>query len=442
MARTRLAAAALLSLVGAVLALILLSKHYGVPLFGEAILAACGAGGGCDIVSQSRYASFLGLPLAAWGVFYYASVFALLTPLVLDPAEGEDAAPSLAFFLAGLAVAIDLALLGLQLFAIKAFCEFCIATYFVNAFTLFALWPFRQPARAVSFLTAANFRRGLAAWMVASLGMAGAAVAADSALQGRKAAAGESILGIPATLKAPEKAAPGSVEEQLAEARAEAKKWKETLDDERKLQIYLNQKARDDFNQAPPQTIDLTHAPEHGAPNGPIKVASYSDFMCPFCRDLASAMRNYLPTAGNQVTAFYKHYPLDNACNPHVGQAVHPGSCELSLAGICAQESGRFWEYHDRVFAERWDKATRADALRIGAAAGLQAQALGACMDAAATRGRLSRDIEEGARVGVESTPTLFVNGRKLSSSGVFLLAVEEERKRLSLPQPSVRPNP
>lgn len=51
MARTRIAAALLLSLAGGVLSLILLSKHYGVPLLGEAVLAACGADSGCDVVS-------------------------------------------------------------------------------------------------------------------------------------------------------------------------------------------------------------------------------------------------------------------------------------------------------------------------------------------------------------------------------------------------------
>ena len=55
-------------------------------------------------------------------------------------------------------------------------------------------------------------------------------------------------------------------------------------------------------------------------------------------------------------------------------------------------------------------------------------------MDSAATKGLLARDIEEGWNAGVASTPTLFVNGRKLQSTGVFLLAIEEERKRLNLP--------
>ncbi len=100
MARTRILAALLLCLAGGALSLVLLSKHYGVPLLGEAVLAACGEDGGCDVVSQSRYAIFLGLPLAAWGLFFYGSLLALLAPSALgSPDESADSGLSLAFFL-------------------------------------------------------------------------------------------------------------------------------------------------------------------------------------------------------------------------------------------------------------------------------------------------------------------------------------------------------
>jgi protein-disulfide isomerase/uncharacterized membrane protein len=437
MARTRLAVALLLSLAGGVLALILLSKHYGVPLLGEAVLAACGEGGGCDIVSQSRYAVFLSLPLAGWGLILYGSLAALLAPALFAGNQDEtDPGVSLAFFLGALAVAIDVVLLGLQVFAIGAYCKFCIATYFVNLGLLASLWPYRRPSGVATFFLAAEARRSLAAWVVATLWIGAAAVVGNAALEGRREAAGSSILGVPTMLQAPRKAEDGPLEAQLAQAQAEAKKWKDTLDDERKLQIYLNQKAKDDFNKAEVTKLDLSRAPAQGAPNAAITVVSFSDFMCPFCRDLAAGLHGFLPSTGNQVKAQYKHYPLDNTCNTHIGQSLHPGSCELSLGGICAQEKGRFWEYHDKVFSQRWERATREDVFKIGASVGLDPAFLSSCMDSASTKGLLAKDIDEGASAGVASTPTIFVNGRKLQSTGVFLLAIEEERKRLNLPAP------
>jgi len=445
MLRARIALAAALCLAGGVLSLILMSKHYGVPLLGEAVLAACGVGGGCDVVAQSRYSSLLGLPLAAWGLFFYGSLLALLAPALFPPADaGPDPAPSFAFFLVALAVGLDVVLLGLQAFVIKAFCTFCIATYFVNLLSLAALWPFRQVSLAASFFLTPPARRALVAWIIASVGVGGAAFAGDGALRGRKAQASDSILGFspsasPAATPAP---AEGSMEAQLEAAKAEARKWKETLDDDRRLQIYLNQRAKDDFNHAPVEALDLSHAPFQGASKGPIVVVSYSDFMCPFCRDLASAMKNFLPASRERVKSYYKHFPLDLACNSHIGQTVHAGACELAKGGICAEQSGRFWDYHDKVFSQRWDRATREDVLQIGSSVGLDPSSLGACLDSAATRGRLAADIDEGARVGVNSTPTMFVNGKRLKTTGLFLVAVEEERKRLNLPDPEGSANP
>lgn len=449
MSRTRIAAALVLCLAGGILSLILLSKHYGVPLLGEAVLAACGEGGGCDVVAQSRYSSFLGLPLAAWGVFFYGSLLALLAPALVGRSdENPDPGVSLGFFLAALAVAIDLVLFGLQATVIKAYCKFCIATYAVNLLIIFALWPYRRFGVALNFFFTRTSRRALVAFMVTSLSIAAAAAAGNTALADRKTLAQGNILGLPLglpTMAAPEaRTAPekGSIEEELALARAEAKKWKDTLDDPRRLEIYLNQKAQDDFNNAEVATIDLSRSPFLGPKNAPIAVVSYSDFMCPFCRDLAAGLKNYLPTAGGRVKSYYKHFPLDTACNPSIGQSVHPGACELALGGICADESGRFWEYHDGVFAKRWDRATREDVLSIGVAAGLDRGSLGKCMDSAAVKGRLAREVEEGARIGVGSTPTILVNGRKIPSTGVFLLAVEEERKRLKLPPFTGAPPP
>src|SRR5262245_20278950 len=413
MSRFRISAASALCVVGAFLALLLLSKHYGVALLGEAVMAACGPNEGCDVVSQSRYASFAGLPLAAWGLYFYGSLLALLLPAVAhSAAEGDSPAPSLALGLVSLALVLDAGLFLLQAFVIKAFCKFCLGTYAVNAGLLIALWSFGY-ARATEFLSGARHRSQLLAWTIAVLAVFGTTVSLNAALVDRKALSGASILGTPISSAPAETPAPaaGSVEEQLAQARAEAKKWKDTLDDEKRLQVYLTNKALSDFNQSPVAKIDVSRAPLDGPKDAPIQVVSFSDFMCPFCRDLAIGLRRFLPQTGGQVQTRYKHFPLDSVCNPQVGHSLHPGSCELSLAGICADEMGRFAEFHDSVFSRTWDKATRDDALNIGVAVGLDRAKLAACMTSQATRGLLTRDIDEGCKIGVGSTPTMFING-------------------------------
>ena len=314
----------------------------------------------------------------------------------------------------------------------------CIATYVVNAGLLASLWPFRKPSSAVAFVFGAENRGAFAAWIAAVVAVLGMTASANAALTERRALAGQSILGTPPLLQAPAATpAPGSLEQQLASAQAEAKKWKDTLDDDRRLQIYLTEKAKRDFNEAPPEKLDLSRAPSQGTKNGPVHVVSFSDFMCPFCRDLAVGLRNFLPGSAN-VQSHYKHFPLDTTCNTQIGRTVHPGSCDFSLASICAEGAGRFWEFHDKVFARSWDTATREDVLQIATSAGLDRAKVTACMDSAATKGLLAKDIEEGVRAGVGSTPTIFINGRKVASTNYFFLALEEERKRLGLPAQSL----
>jgi protein-disulfide isomerase/uncharacterized membrane protein len=434
MARPRLIAALLLCLAGAILSLILLSTHYGVPLLGEAVLAACGEGGGCDAVSQSRYSKIFGLPLAALGLFLYGALFALLLPGLFGKTDETSlGAPSLVFLLAATAVGVDVILLGLQAFVIKAFCKFCVATYFVNLGLVAVLWPARRPALARAWFISPESRREVTALIFAIVSIAIATLTANTALADRQSHAAANVLGIPFAPPSSVNAEKGSLEKQLEEAQAEARKWKETLDNETRLQIYLNEKAKSDFNASEAFKVDVSRAPSQGPAEAPIGAVSYSDFMCPFCRDLALGLKSYLPNSGNRVKTYYKHFPLDKSCNPGIGRTMHPGACELSLAGICAQDNGRFWEFHDKVFSRTWDKASREDALGIGVSVGLDRAKLATCMDGAATRGRLAKDIEEGFRVGVESTPTVLVNGRKLKSTSLFLIAVEEERKRLNL---------
>lgn len=441
--RARSAVASVLAIAGLLLSLTLLSKHYGIALLGEAAMQACGAGGGCDAVDQSPYSKILGIPLAAVGLFFYGSLLALLTPIALatpwaraegDPATGVlldgRGAPFVALALVSVALAIDLVLLGIQAFSIGAYCSFCVLTYFVNGLLLATLWPARK---GLSAGLSAHFGPWSSSWAIATAAVAIAVFATNAALAEKEKTADANILGIPTHIARPEPA-PGSGD-PLADARAEAAKWKATLDDPQKLQEYLDQKARDDFNATPVSKIDLARAPKKGAPNGPIRVVEFADFMCPYCRDISAAFSNYVRTPGNQAEIHFKHFPLDSTCNVRIGREAHPGACDLARASICAADDGRFWEFHDQVFARAWDRARREDVLKLVSAAGLDPARVSACMDSAATRGKLQADIDEGWRLGVGSTPTIFVNGRALKTPSVFLLAVEEERKRLGLNQ-------
>jgi protein-disulfide isomerase len=187
----------------------------------------------------------------------------------------------------------------------------------------------------------------------------------------------------------------------------------------------------------PPAVLDLTDTPFKGPADAPIKVVEYSDFLCPFCKQVAHAFSEYLSHSEGRVAVYYKFYPWDDACGPN--RVLHPGACWLAFGAVCAQQQGKFWEYHDKVFgAEGLSSPDRAAVLKLGTEAGAEEGAFGACLDSPRPRERVSADIAEGNRAGVHSTPAIFVNNRPLEKPSEFLEAADTESKRLGLgPMPT-----
>jgi protein-disulfide isomerase/uncharacterized membrane protein len=418
----------LLALGGGVLSGLLLLEHHGETLGVSAVAAVCGEGAssGCETVARSAYSSVGGVPLAAVGLAFYLALGVFVGLSLL----GADATRASAGRASGYAVAaalvLDLVLLGIQAFAIKAFCRLCLGTYVVNALALATLWPLvRSRASALSALLTGEGRFILAGWAATSLALVAAILASNSTLSYREARRTSGLLGAPMT------AAPG---DPLQQARAETRRLQEILDDPQKREQYLTEKAVKDFENAPPQSFDLARTPFSGPENAPIRVVEFSDYLCPYCRALAAAFKEYLPRSGDRVAIFYKNYPLDKTCNTHLQSTVHEGACWLAMGAICAQQLGHFPAYQEKIYTTPAKPMTRQDAIGFATDVGIPGPAMGACLDAPATTARLNADIDEGVRVGVRATPTVFLNGKMLPRVNDFLLAVDKESRRLGLP--------
>ncbi len=457
MSRNRLSIAALLAFSGAVLSGLLLFDHHGVGTAQAAVHQLCGTGeeSGCEQVSRSRYSSIGSFSVAGLGVFFYGAML-LLTALGLASASDtvRDSSAGLALVGFGAALAVDILLLALQAFAIGAFCRLCLATYVVSAAGVVMLLPFRSKIGSV--LASGEARRALSVWVVGAVVVAVAVGAVDRALAGVRQEApllGESEQAPPPAVapepppvvpETPVAAAPppgdsdlARVQAQLKAAQARIVELQATLDDPQKFQAYQEQKAAENFERQARVELDLAGVPVKGPADAPIRVAEFSDFLCPFCRNLAGAFSGFLPQSQGRVAVFFKHYPLDQACNPVMTRTVHDGACELALGGVCAEEQGKFWPYHDRIFGKPPTNPTSDDVVRIATEAGLDGNAMRQCLSSPAARAKLDRDIAEGKRLEVNATPTVFVNGKRLEQIGAFMKAIESESKRLGLPAPS-----
>jgi protein-disulfide isomerase len=154
-----------------------------------------------------------------------------------------------------------------------------------------------------------------------------------------------------------------------------------------------------------------------------VTVIEFSDFQCPFCARVMPTLKQLRERYGDRVRIVWKDFPLT---------AIHPEAFKAAEAGQCAREQGKFWEYHDRLFANQ--QALQIDALKKHAAdAGLDTAKFGACLDTAKYSDRVQEQMGIGARLGVSSTPTVFVNGRLISGAqpfDVFAAVIDEELER------------
>ena len=438
-ATKRLAAALVLCLVGALVAGLLLLEHHGL---GSAVVShVCGEGtaSGCETVARSPYASVFGVPWASIGLFGSLSLAVLLALAFVAPAQVRDPAAGLALAIVAVALLVDLALLGVQALAVKAFCTLCILTYLLNGAVALVLFPARRAiGSARDAVREGVGRMAAAGWVIGSLAFAGAVGAGDLALTSLAATRAATMLGAlppPAPASAsPAPASPGSPPSELERWRAQARRLQETLDDPQKLEQYFREKAAREFEQARPQRLDLKDVPSKGKEGSPVQVVEFSDFLCPYCRALAGGLAAFLPQAGNRLQLYFKNYPLDQACNASLKASTHPGACWLALGGVCAQYQGRFWAYHDKVFTTELKNPQPADVVRLGTAAGLNAAALESCINDPRTKDRLMAEIAEAQRLGVQATPTLIVNGKKLPRLDYFVQVVDKEAQTKGFP--------
>lgn len=149
----------------------------------------------------------------------------------------------------------------------------------------------------------------------------------------------------------------------------------------------------------PPETVLGPTEPVIGKVDAPVMVIAFSDYRCPYCRELSHTLDELLERYPNEVRVVYRHYPL------------HEDSEALAQAALCAADQGQFAEYHRSVFSNNSsakDIATLAEAVQLDVAS------FNTCMKEERHRERITADMKEGQRLGITGTPTLFVAGQRL----------------------------
>ena len=157
-----------------------------------------------------------------------------------------------------------------------------------------------------------------------------------------------------------------------------------------------------------------------GPADAPIQLVEFSDFHCPFCKRVEPTLGQVLARYDGKIRFVYKDFPLDS---------LHPGARAAAEAARCAGEQGKFWEFHEKVYAGAADSSA-ATMQAYAQQVGLDAAKFEACRSSRKYQSEVQVDVAEGTKLGVNGTPGFFINGRFLSGAQpleAFAKIIDEE---------------
>lgn len=171
-----------------------------------------------------------------------------------------------------------------------------------------------------------------------------------------------------------------------------------------------------------------------GPQNALVHLVVYSDFQCPACKLAAVPLEELRNQFADSVRMEFRHYPLERP---------HQWALTAATFAECAAEQNKFWEFHDRLFEQQETWSRSPDPLSIFAGMvqelPLNTQQFESCMQNPKTLAQIQKERGLGSKQGVQSTPTMFINGNiligsvQLKEKGPAIIAEELNKKRKSL---------
>jgi uncharacterized membrane protein/protein-disulfide isomerase len=329
----------------------------------------------CTQAYLSPYGSFAGIPVALFGVLFFALVLLLVAIGGRDKAPARDAIPAYVFAVSTAGLAFVLYLAWASYTQLHLFCLLCATTY-VSVIAIFLIsggattFPMTTLPRRVPRDVRALFSSPVAI-VIALLFLFGA---------------GTLIAYFPS--EAPRQA-PVAIKAMSDDERGKLAQWYEM------------------------QPVLQPAIPAEGAK---VLVAIFSDYQCPHCR---AAHDTYKPliakyAADRRVKFVLKHFPLESECNPNSGN-VHSASCEAAAAVVMARATGKAAQMDGWLF-DNQDKLTPSVVRQAGKDVGGITDFNGGYAEALK---EVRADAVLGGQLGVGSTPTVYLNGRKLGAGVV-----------------------
>ncbi len=390
------------SLIGLGISLYLSLHYFKILTHGFQGPSFCSLGDrfDCDIVNMSSYSKLGPFPVAGLGLVYflYLSLASIYARIAQESAKATLALPLL-FSIPALGFSIYLA--GVSSFILGTWCLLCVSLYLLNFFNLWLLAQLLE----IKFLQIGTFMMNYL----------------------------KKIRGKPSALPFE----PNWMSHFLFALivmglclfilYSNEVKYASDFED-------FDHKAYLDFFYAakPLAPFEVKGRPLWGKEGAPVTLVEFSDFECPFCKKAALNLKPRLKEYQKDIAFYYFTYPLDKSCNPYMQHELHEHACDAAKGAICAQAQGKFWPYHDLLFANQ-PKFSAEQLKGYAQSAGLDLKKFEECLSSEETKTKVLADIEAGKTINLQGTPTVIVNGRLLKdwyNPAVLKLVVEEEIKR------------
>jgi len=361
---------------GLALAVVLTHNYHRHLLAGQVSGCSISEYVDCDRVSDSPFAAVAGVPISALAIAAYGAIGVLLALPLLRPFRRLAGVNlDVAVVLAAVGTLAALALAVVAALVIQALCIYCALLQAVTVVLFLVLLRRRQQQRARG---GSRQLRGVGQ----GVGSAALALAVGAVL------AGIATLGFESSaLAAADRAVTAA---SLAE-----------------VSPYLSRNAF---------SFDTADSPAVGPPDAPVQMVVFGDYNCSHCRHFDPEALQLAEDFAGDVRVVFKFFPLDSTCNRYMGPQQRSSSCLAAAAAYAAHEHDHFLEYHLLLF-EHFQNHAPQRLLANAADAGITDQeAFLASIQNDATLRFIQRDIDEGARGGVQGTPTIFLNGRRLET--------------------------
>jgi protein-disulfide isomerase len=144
-------------------------------------------------------------------------------------------------------------------------------------------------------------------------------------------------------------------------------------------------------------------APALGPASAPVTIVEFSDYQCPYCKRAQGVVDELVAKYKDKIRLVHRDFPLDN----------HPGAVPAARAARCADEQGKFWDYHRGLLMTPGDFSDE-DLRSRAASLGLDASKFDTCLKSDRHDAAIRASVEDGQRIGVTGTPAFFINGRML----------------------------